>query len=129
MVEVEVIGWEEVEEIVEIEEIAMIEAGIEDSPVEAAVATMTGRNLDVHLNVRKEEAAAIVLEVEVEEEVRRLSQTGAESQLLVALEAFQEVVAVVSLAMAAEISLAGAAEDFLGLAFDEKFPLQLKDPN
>lgn len=127
MVEVEVIGWEEVEEIVEIEEIAMIEAGIEDSPVEAAVATMTGRNLDVHLNVRKEEAAAIVLEVE--EEVRRLSQTGAESQLLVALEAFQEVVAVVSLAMAAEISLAGAAEDFLGLAFDEKFPLQLKDPN
>jgi predicted TIM-barrel fold metal-dependent hydrolase len=128
MVEVEVIGWEEAEETVEIEEIAMIEAGIEDSRAEEVVVMMTGQNRGVRHSVKKEEAAATVLE-EVEEEVRRLNQTGAESHLLAALEAFLEVVAVVSQTMAAEVFRAVAAEVFLGLAHDEKYPSQLKDPN
>lgn len=129
-VEVEVIGWEEAEETVEIEEIAMIEAGIEDLPVEVAVVTTTGQNRDVHHNVRKEEAAAMVSEEEEEEEeVKRLNQTGAENQVLVALEASQVVVAALFRALAAEVSRAGAAEDFPGLAFDERSLSQLKDPN
>jgi hypothetical protein len=130
MVEVEVIGWEEAEETVEIEEIAMIEAGIEDLRAEEVVVMTTGQNRGVRHSVKKEEAAATVLEEEeVEEEVKRLNQTGAESHLLAALEAFLEVVAVVSQAMVAGVSRAVAAEVFLGLAHDEKYPSQLKDPN